>query len=321
MLAEIDAAICQKLQPLRDALSHDGVLVRGLPDETGEYGDANNAGDVVTLIKSGRAKAPDGDAIIQDQNLALRVLIELPRLYSKDGVYDVYEQVVELLLGYKPPKAKGKLYLDSWDFYRDKDVSRWVIEMDFVIPVRIKEEIEQEVAPLLTEITYNDSSPFPAGVFAHVGGVGAVTPTQPETQQGLDEISFEIYQVGVRQTAEAAVNVWPGQPIVLNSQGRVELAIAALPKNGRVDGFALEFKQAGYAVMYSKDGLIERSDWTGIAWAEAHLTPDNDYFLSPDRPGSITRFPPESEGFYVTKVGRAQSTTTLAIEISDPILL
>lgn len=167
MLAELDLAIAQRLQPLRDALSPDGVLVRTLPDSVGEYGSQSLAGDVVTLFKSGKAKASTlPGLVIQETALTLRVLVNLPNLYTTNGVYEVYELVVSLLLGYKPPRAKDKISLDRWDFFRED--SHWTIEIDFMVPVVVREEPVPESGPLLKLLVFNEPAAA-SGLLTEVG--------------------------------------------------------------------------------------------------------------------------------------------------------
>ena len=68
------------------------------------------------------------------------------------------------------------------------------------------------------------------------------------------------------------------------------------------------------------EGQITKSDWTSVT-GSATLTPGAVYFLSVSTAGGLTTAPPYELGETVVRVGRALSTTTLDIEISQPVLL
>lgn len=169
MLGELGLAIANRLQPLRDALSRNGVLVRSLPDSTGEYGSQGLTGNVTTLFKSGKSKPSSlPGLVVQEVSLTLRVMVNLPNLYTENGVYEVYEVVLELLLGYKPPRAKDKISLDRWDFFREEKDSHWVIEIDFMVPVIVREIPEPETGPLLKLLIFSDPAAT-SGILTQVG--------------------------------------------------------------------------------------------------------------------------------------------------------
>lgn len=320
MLKELDTAIATRLIPLRQELQSGDILVRNLPDQIGEYGTGDLKGDVVALFKGGMGDKPNGGAVVQNGIETLRVLIELPNLFSPNGIYEVRDRLLSLLIGFKPPGARDKIYFGKWQFYRED--SHWTVEMDFMVPVLYSEELTEEVAPLLEAIFYNDSDPFPPGVLASVGTGDLPEPKPMEGNVSIIELS-DSRSMGLKLMAESGEKISAGQPIYVDLMGIARLAIATSETTASVDGIAMNNSIAGQICEYSRDGYVERSDWSGIAWQSNSLRPGVTYYLSPNVKGVITHIAPESEatGQYVAAVGRAKSTTALAVEIVEPILL
>jgi hypothetical protein len=119
-------------------------------------------------------------------------------------------------------------------------------------------------------------------------------------------------------TLETSETVVAGQPLRVNSGSKFELASAASFNTARTAGLATANTAAGFAATADRT-QITLSDWTAVAGSQL-LTPGATYFLGVV-PGTITSIPPNSVGQCVCVLGEAVSTTTLAIEMSDPIQL
>jgi len=104
----------------------------------------------------------------------------------------------------------------------------------------------------------------------------------------------------------------------LASSGGVQVALA-YPGTAAI-GVAAGSMAYGSAGAILTGGALTLGDWTAVTGG-AYLTPDAPYFLSPFSPGKLTATPPTTTGQIVQQVGIAQSTTTLMIAVSSPILL
>lgn len=136
MLSELDQAIAERLLDVRDYLAAEkAVLVRKLPNEAGRFGrseDTEDEGDVYFVIRSGRCEPPAAlnmGRYSQDENLIITLVVDLPERYTKYGCYDIWERCKALLLGFHPAQVISPIFLQKWDFVRDR---YWVIEADFI---------------------------------------------------------------------------------------------------------------------------------------------------------------------------------------------
>jgi len=78
-----------------------------------------------------------------------------------------------------------------------------------------------------------------------------------------------------------------------------------------VIGFARETKTTGQLLQASFAGI---QGTTG-------LTPGSIYFLSASSPGAIVTTAPSTSSYYITRVGKAVTSTQLAVDLEPPILL
>lgn len=71
------------------------------------------------------------------------------------------------------------------------------------------------------------------------------------------------------------------------------------------------------------DGVMTATtgQWDVVTGGSGGLTTGSEYFLDPVTPGKLTATPPTTPGQYLLYVGRAMSTTSLTLEIFQPILL
>jgi hypothetical protein len=166
----IDQAISDRLQPLRNLLAPEGVLVRSLSNEIGESGEADvQQGDVYHVIKSGRSSPPKGlDGVSQEEINTLLVSISLPTRYGEGSCYKARLWCRALLLGWRPPLTRTPLTGEKWDFFRDE--KNWTIELTFnfgTISKAIDLELQPEPEPTIKRITDIDN----AGIIADVLGV------------------------------------------------------------------------------------------------------------------------------------------------------
>jgi hypothetical protein len=130
-----------------------------------------------------------------------------------------------------------------------------------------------------------------------------------QTQGYVDSIS-----------AETDGNLVTGTPVYITAAGHVAPAVANNGQTAQVVGLSLGTFLANVSAQYTTEGEVTSNDWTGVTGSST-LQPGYIYFLDPATPGRLTTVPPTSTGQYIVPVGRALSTTTLAIELSPTILL
>jgi hypothetical protein len=110
-----------------------------------------------------------------------------------------------------------------------------------------------------------------------------------------------------------------GQPVYVSAAGAVDLAQANASGTAKVAGLVgAASVAAGAAGAMQYGGVVTLADWTQVIGA-ATLTAGAAYFLSAATAGQLTATAPDSTGQYVTRVGKALSTTELLIEIAEPI--
>lgn len=96
------------------------------------------------------------------------------------------------------------------------------------------------------------------------------------------------------------------------SDGQVGLAFA----NGTLEQATV----IGFAQTSKAPGQLVRVLTTG-ALASTGLDAGDIYYLSAGTPGSITTTPPATAGHYVTRVGEANTSASLIVQLEPPILL
>lgn len=154
----IDEDIAQRLQPLRDYLCDEQVLVRALPDVAAGFGERTESGDVYFVLQEGNAKEDDKTGETTNETWILLVVVMLPHRYTKKGVYDVMQIARDLLVGYKPRLASSLIKALSWRFFRDD--SQWIVESRFSFDINILEDtdITPDITPMITEVTINTAT-------------------------------------------------------------------------------------------------------------------------------------------------------------------
>ena len=111
----------------------------------------------------------------------------------------------------------------------------------------------------------------------------------------------------------------PGHLARVTTAGNVRLTDASAINTASCIGFVTAATAIGF-VPELTNNKITLADWTAITGAVS-LSVGVRYFADPATPGKMTTTPPTTVGSCITSVGIALSTTTLDIEISDPILL
>lgn len=110
-----------------------------------------------------------------------------------------------------------------------------------------------------------------------------------------------------------------GQPVYTDGAGSVDLAQADAVGTSRVLGLVAEASIASAAsgtIKYA--GILVNADWTTVT-GSATLTPGANYYVDAATAGKLVTTAPDTAGQQLAYVGRAVSTTELAIEIARPI--
>jgi hypothetical protein len=119
-------------------------------------------------------------------------------------------------------------------------------------------------------------------------------------------------------SAESDDEVILGQPVYLKSNMHVALAQANSAAPSKMDGLVVVGASPTFAAKYISEGQVTRQDWTPITGTE-QLTPGATYFLSAAEAGKLTTTAPTTG--YIARVGKAQSSISLDIEIAQTIRL
>jgi hypothetical protein len=120
-------------------------------------------------------------------------------------------------------------------------------------------------------------------------------------------------------SAESDESISAGMPVVVKTNGHLARAQNSDPARYQVAGIALAEVAPTFAGNYASDGLISLEDWSAVT-GSATLSVGATYFLS-DVIGQLTITAPQTSGLFVVRIGRAVTTSTLAIELGQPIKL
>jgi hypothetical protein len=120
-------------------------------------------------------------------------------------------------------------------------------------------------------------------------------------------------------TRASAEPIGQGQVLTSNISGNIVRAQANSVSNAKIIGLAKTSATSGLPVQIVADYLT-LTDWTA-ATGSVSLSPRADYFLDPLNAGMLSVVVPTTVGQCVVFLGTAIDTTTLAIELSEPILL
>lgn len=121
-------------------------------------------------------------------------------------------------------------------------------------------------------------------------------------------------------TAESDAAISAGQIVYIKGTSHVGLASCAVTvAEASAVGIALASVGIGDAATIRSEGKVTMPDWSAVA-GSANLSVGSVYFLSPTA-GMITTAAPTSVGQFVMCIGRAVSTSTLDLQISQIIAL
>ncbi len=115
-------------------------------------------------------------------------------------------------------------------------------------------------------------------------------------------------------------NTSAGMVVYVSSSGHVDLAQADAVSTATPIGLALTDVLATEIGQYKPEGQVSLSDWTAII-GSTFLTAGAIYFLSETTAGGMSTTPPNTGGETIVRIGRAITTTTIDIEIAQPVLL
>lgn len=113
--------------------------------------------------------------------------------------------------------------------------------------------------------------------------------------------------------AQADTALQAGQAVYVKANAKLA------PSTHEVFGLAKTTVSSGIAVEVARQSLTLAS-WVG-ATGLASLSVGSIYYLNPSQPGKLISLPPSTSGQRFIRVGRAVSSTTLIIDISQPITL
>lgn len=112
---------------------------------------------------------------------------------------------------------------------------------------------------------------------------------------------------------QAFEDVAIGQPVFVRAgDGQIELAQANGLLASQVFGVVSAAALAGFAASVRTIGRVEVLDWSAITGATL-LTRGADYYLHATTAGMLTTTAPQTAGQFVTRVGRAATTTVLDV--------
>tara|TARA_B100000131_G_C17908071_1_gene529189 strand:+ start:35 stop:535 length:501 start_codon:yes stop_codon:yes gene_type:complete len=129
-------------------------------------------------------------------------------------------------------------------------------------------------------------------------------------------------------TGVSGVSIQAGSLVYIDSSGTLNLANASAAASsypigfvrGAADGSSGPWTAASLEVQTDGAYVGSSSIWTAILGAST-LSPGTKYYAHASNAGDITATAPSGSGHYVVPIGRAISTTTMYIEIGEPIKL
>lgn len=153
---DIDEAIAKRLQPLRDYMHGEDVLVRALPDVAEGFGEKTDGGDIYFVLSSGAANFDENTGNLVNETWQVTLNIMLPHRYAKKGVYDVFKQARALLIGWKPPYCIKPITAPDWRFSMEN--GQWLIQATFPFVVYLLDESPDELTtPLIKQMVIVES--------------------------------------------------------------------------------------------------------------------------------------------------------------------
>lgn len=182
---------------------------------------------------------------------------------------------------------------------------------------------QRHTSPNVFKVIALPDSPIPNAVY-YVLKSDHVEEWVTDVKGTAYQVKFDVSGGGgggggdVTLSIAASVSLAKGQPVFVNNQSKLALANAAQFNTSAVIGLV-----AASAAINTPCSVectqLTMSDWTGISDG-ASLVPGGTYFLGSSA-GRITINPPNTVGQCVCVIGKAIGTTTLLLDISDPIQL
>ncbi|WP_088893202.1 Gp37 family protein [Leptolyngbya ohadii] len=153
-VAAIEQALIDRLSPLRQA----GLLVRALPNQSGETGKIEGNGAITLSWALDEATAPSSMGFFTQDCLMSWVLdIRLRNLREEAGAWEIRKAIYGLLVGFQPPGCK-KMYARRFEFV-DRTDAVWVFQATFIVPTVLMEVGQpDEELPLLKDIFLADET-------------------------------------------------------------------------------------------------------------------------------------------------------------------
>ena len=149
-LSETRETLVARLAPIRDA----GVLVRGLPNRTAEYGLLNGQPQVLVFWKEDRPETPElTDEMFQRNRQDWIFEIRSPEMRGEAGLELLVEAVHSLIYGFEPPNCQ-KISLKSREFFKQENY--WFAEATYTVSSYLIAARPVEIETQLSQLQFND---------------------------------------------------------------------------------------------------------------------------------------------------------------------
>lgn len=149
-LSETREALVNRLAPIRDA----GVLVRGLPNKTAEYGQLNGSPQVLVYWKEDRPEAPElTDEMFQKNRQDWIFEVRSPEMRGERGLEVLVEAVHSLIYGFEPPNCQ-KMSLKGREFFKQENY--WFAESTYTASSYLVAAKPVAIETLLAQTQFND---------------------------------------------------------------------------------------------------------------------------------------------------------------------
>ena len=161
----LEKELIDRLAPLRTA----DLLVRSLPDTSGDYLEPRGNGRVVLQIMGDNPTKPLTKApVTQDNTLDLVLDIRLRQIRGtandSESCYAVLEYVRSVLVGFQPSNARSPIHAapKGHKFMGQSEKGYWVWESHYQIPWMLRAATPADSGALLKQITFI----YSAGIIA-----------------------------------------------------------------------------------------------------------------------------------------------------------
>lgn len=148
----------------------------------------------------------------------------------------------------------------------------------------------------------------------------------PQQLQSGDTIAVPVTTTNIRAVTngESSVAVVIGMPVYASAADTVKRAQANAKTTSKVIGLVYDASiAAGSNGSVATDGVVvaTTAQWDAVTGGTGGLTFNTVYFLDPSNAGKLTATPPTTVGQCNAIIGVGLSTTELALQIEQPILL